>query len=79
MEEHVKSVKKGDQKSALSQHQEQSGPLKILDSEQRDRHRKVKAAMHIKLQGVSLNRNYGHHLPDIYLQLLCQEEVGTQD
>ena len=76
MEEHVKSVEKSDQKSALSQHQEQSGhvvnhkplcdKIKILDSEQRDRHRKVKEAIQIKLRGATLNRNDGHHLPDLY-------------
>ena len=91
MEEHAKSVEKCDQKSALSQHQEQSGhvvnhkplseKIKILDSEPRDRHRKVKEAIHIKLKGAKLNRNDGHHLPDLYLPLLRQEEGegGTQD
>ena len=91
MEEHAKSVGKGDQKSALSQHQEQSGhvvnqqpiseKIKIIETEQRDRYRKVKESIHIKLRGASLNRNDGHHLPDLYLPLLRQEEGegGTQD
>ena len=67
--EHDKSVKEGDSKLALSQHQVMTGHLiegvNVIDSEPRNMHRKVKESIHIKL-----NTTGGYYLPDLYLPLL---------
>ena len=56
--EHDKSVKNGDLKSALSQHQVTTGHVvisksliqgvRVIDNEPRNMHRKIKEAIHIK-------------------------------
>ena len=84
--EHDKSLKDRDSKSALSQHQEQTGHvvvkgpvidnITILDREPKWRHRKVLEAIHIRLGEASLNRNKGADLPDLYLPLLREEREG---
>ena len=87
--EHQKSVDANNCKSALSQHQVKTGhvisnqPLlndtTIVDSDHRNLHRKKKEAIHIKLQGATINRNEGHDIPDIYLPLLRQEAGGPRN
>ena len=37
--------------------------VRVLDSDTRNLHRKVKEAIHIKLRGVTLNRMGGYDLP----------------
>ena len=84
-QEHDKSVKEGDSKSALSQHQVMTGHqvLKkpmiegvwVIDSDTRNLHRKVKGAIHNKLRGATHNRTGGYDLPDLYLPLLRKEET----
>ena len=79
-QEHDKSVNEGDSKWALSQHQVMTGhkvlskPMMegvgVIDCEPRNLHRKVKEAIHIKLQGATLNRTAGYDLSDLYLLLL---------
>ena len=68
-----------DMKSALSQHQVKTGhlvspggPLSpvVIDRDIRRPYRKVKEAIHIKLENATLNRNDGHELPAMYLPLL---------
>ena len=59
IQEHDKSVKEGYSKLALSQHQVMTGHkvlnkpmiegIRVIDSENRNLHRKVKEAIHIKL------------------------------
>ena len=85
-EEHDKSIRKRDCKSALSEHQDKTGhvvttkplleSIKIIDSEPKERHRKIKEAINIMVRKPSLNRNDGTDLPELYLPLL-KEEVGT--
>ncbi|KAI8514782.1 hypothetical protein Bbelb_073730 [Branchiostoma belcheri] len=75
-----------DYKSALSQHQLQTGhrvttqpildTIKIIDQEARNAHRKIKEAIHIQLVGAKLNRNEGWELPKPYLPLLRKEAEG---
>lgn len=88
VDEHEKSIAKRDYKSALSQHQEETGhqvlkgePLmdniKILEKEIREPHRKVLEAINIRLKEAALNRNVGTELPDAYLPLL-REEGGAR-
>ena len=86
-EEHDKSIRKRDSKSALSEHQEKTGhvvttkpliqSIKIIDSEPRDKHRKIIEAINIMVKKPSLNRNDGADLPELYLPLL-KEEAGTR-
>ena len=74
-------------KSALSQHQVMTGHkvlnkpmiegIRVIDSENRNLHRKVKEAIHIKLRGATLNRTGGYDLPDLYLPLLREETMGA--
>ena len=69
MEEHVKSLARVNEKSALSQHQVKGGhrmeskllmnPITVLDCESWDWHRKVLEPIHITLSGVILNHNDG--------------------
>ena len=76
----------GDWKSALSQHQMQTGHavrkrpitdnLQILDQEPRNTHRTIKEAILIKLNKASLNRNEGWDITDVYLPLLRREVGG---
>ena len=77
-------------KSALSQHQEQTGhrvnsvtpldtKIKIIARESRDFHRKVTEAIHIHLRKASLNRTDGHVLPEVYFPILRAEEEGRRD
>ena len=83
---HDKSLNDGDSKSALSQHQVMTGHkvlskpviegVKVIDSEPRNMHGKVKEAIHIKLRGATLNRTGRYDLPDLYLPLLREE--GTR-
>ena len=83
--EHQKSLDRGYCKSALSQHQMQTGHavtkrpimdnMQVLDQEPRNTHRKIKEAIHIKLNQAGLNRNEGWDIPDVYLPLL-RSEVG---
>ena len=82
-QEHDKSVKEGDSKSALSQHQAKTGHkvlskpvmegVRVIDNESRNIYRSVKAAIHLKLRGTTLNRTGGYDLPDLYLPLLREE------
>ena len=84
-QEYDKSVKEGDSNLALSQHQVMTGHMvlsqpmiegvSMIDSEPRNLHRKVKEALHIKLQGATLNRMGGYDLLDLYLPLLREEET----
>ena len=84
-QEHNKSVKEGNSKSALSQHQVKTGQvviskpviegIRVTDNEPRNTHRKVKEDIHIKLRGATLNRTGGYDLPDLYLLLLREEET----
>ena len=81
--ENQKSLDRGDCKSALSQHQIQTrhavtkrpivDNMQILDQEPRSTHRKIKEAIHIKLNQAGLNRNEGWDIPDVYLPLLKGE------
>ena len=72
-------MKEGDSKSALSQHQDVviSKPVtervRVIDNESRNMHRKVKEAIHIKLQVATLNRTGGYDLPDLYQPQLREE------
>ena len=50
--------------------------IKIIDSEPKVRHRKIKEAINIMVRKPSLNRNDGTDLPELYLPLLKEEE-GT--
>ena len=78
--------KRGDCKSALSQHQMQTGDadtnrsvmdnMQILDQEPRNTHRKIKEAIHIKLNQAGLNRNEGWDISNVYLPLLRREVGG---
>ena len=88
--EHQKSIDKGDMKSALSQHQEQTGhrvnsvtplekKIKVLARESRDYHRKIEEAIHIHLRKASLNRTDGHELREVYFPILRAEEEGRRD
>ena len=87
--EHQKFLDWGDCKSALSQHQMQTGyavtkrpimgKMQILDQEPRNTHRKIKEAIQIKLNQASLNRNEGWHIPDVYLPLLRRQVGGTPE
>ena len=84
--EHQKSLNREDCKSALSQHQMQTGHavrkrpimdnLQILDQEPRNTHRTIKEAILIKLNKASLNRNEGWDITDVYLPLLRREVGG---
>ena len=66
---HDKSVKEGDSKSSLSQHQLMTGHkvlnkpmiegVRVIDSDTSNLHRKVKEAIHIKIRGAILNRTEG--------------------
>ena len=47
--------------------------VKVIYSDTRNIYRKVKEAIHIKLQGATLNRTGGYDLPDLYLPLLREE------
>ena len=72
VDEHTKSLMKGDKKSALGQHQVQTGhsmdnkPLMkhitVVYRESKDLHRKVLEAIHIKLRGATLNCNHGLYI-----------------
>ena len=83
IDEHAKFIEKQDSKSALNQHQEQSGhrwnnnpiidKIIVLDKELRDLYRKVLEAVHIKLRGATLNRNNGYDMPELYLPLLLED------
>ena len=85
-EEHDKSIRKRDCKSALSEHQDKTGhvvttkplleSIKIIDSGPKERHRKIKEDINIMVRKPSLNRNDGTDLPELYLPLL-KEEGGT--
>ena len=87
-EEHETSLRLRDMKSALSQHLEKTGhtvmtkkvidSVEVIDSESKTAHRKIKEAIHIRLQGAKLNRNQGVDLPDIYLPLLRGEVRGAE-
>ncbi|XP_078698375.1 uncharacterized protein LOC144925943 [Branchiostoma floridae x Branchiostoma belcheri] len=84
--EHQKSIDRKDYKSALSQHQLQTGhrvttqpildTIEIIDQEARNAHRKIKEAIHIQLVGAKLNRNEGWELPKPYLPLLRKEATA---
>ena len=47
----------------------------MIDNEPRNTHREVREAIHIKLQGVTVNRTRGYNLLDLYLLLLREEET----
>ena len=86
---HEKSTQKRNSKSALCQHQEETGhtvtskPLiqniEIGEKETRDRHRKILEAIHITTSGATLKRNDGAELPDLYLPLLREEGEGVRE
>ena len=87
--EHQKSLDRGDCKSALSQIQMQTGHavtkrpimdnMQILNQEPMNMQRKIKEAIHIKLNQAGLNCNEGWDIPDVYLPLLRREEGGHQN
>ena len=70
-QEYNTSVKEGDSKSAQSQHQVMTSRtvlnkpmierIRGIDSENRNLHRKVKEAIHIKFQRATLNRTGGYN------------------
>lgn len=71
-------------KSALSQHQEQTGhrvnninpledKIKVIAKEPRDTHRKIVEAIQIHLKKATLNRTDGFKLPDVYFPILREE------
>ena len=74
-------MKEGDSKSALSQHQVLNKPMiegiRVIDSDNRNLHIKVKEAVHIKLRKATLNRMGGYDLPHLYLPLLREEARGA--
>ena len=47
--------------------------VSVTDSDNRNLHRKVKEAIHIKLRGATLNRTGWYDLPDLYLPFLREE------
>ena len=49
--------------------------MSVIDSDNRNLHRKVKEAIRIKLRGATLNRTGGYDLPNLYLPLLKEEET----
>lgn len=84
--EHQTSIESSDWKSALSQHQEQTGHLvnhthqvqdkiKIIDKEPRDLSREIVEAIHIRLRKATINRTEGYNLPDVYLPILKEAEA----
>ena len=84
--EHQKSIDKEDSKSALSQHQIETGhrvnsttklteKMKVIAKEPKDHHRKITEAIMIHTKKATLNRNDGTELPDIYLPILREEEA----
>ena len=84
LDEHYKSVQLENCKSAMGQHQWQSGHRihdmnpSIVDMDIRNPHRKIKEAIHIRLNESKLNRNEGYDLPDIFLPRLREEAGGGQ-
>ena len=84
-QEHDKSVKMGESKSAISQHQVPTGHtvlnkpmmegVRVIDSDTMNLHRKVKKTIHIKLCGAILNRMGRYDLPDLYLPRPREEET----
>ena len=89
VQKHDKSVKEGDLKSALSQHQVMTGHkvisksvtegVSVIDSEARNLHRKVKEAIHITLRAATLNRTGGYDLDNLYLPLLRERRPGGRE
>ena len=49
--------------------------ISMIDSDNRNLHRRVKEAIHIKRIGATLNRMGGYDVPDLYLPLLREEET----
>ena len=82
-------MEEGDSKSALSQNQVMTGHkvlstpigegVSVIDSEPRNMHRKVKKAIHIKLDETTLNSTGGYDLPELYLPLWREETMGNWD
>ena len=76
LKEHQKSAKVGDLKSALSQHQLETGhrvnfeEVKVIQQVAFLKNRKVAEAIHIRTQKPALNRDQGYELPRIYDQIL---------
>ena len=76
LKEHVKSVKEGDCKSALSQHNLDTGhkvdfdSIKVIQQAAQLRERKVTESIHIRLKRPALNRDCGYDLPKVYDQVL---------
>ena len=72
-------------KSVLSHHQVKTGHVviskpviegvRLIDNETRNTYRNVKEAIHIELQGATLNRTGGYNLPERYLPLLIEEKI----
>ncbi len=84
--EHQKSIDIGDCKSALSQHQEQTGhrvnntnpltkKIKVIAKEPINRNRKIVEAIQIHLRKATLNRTDGYQLPDAYFPILREEDA----
>ena len=77
-------MKEGDSKLALSQHQVMIGHkflgqpmmngVRVIDSDPRNLHRKVKEGIYIKLRGATVNRTGRYDEPDPHLPLLREEE-----
>ena len=51
--------------------------VRVIDSDNRNLHRKVKEAIHIKFRVDTFNRKGGYYLPDLYLPLLREETRGA--
>ena len=76
LKEHVKSVQDGDYKSALSQHNLESGyqvdfeSVKVVQQIAQLRDRKIAESIHIRLKRPALNRDCDYDLPRVYDQVL---------
>ncbi len=88
--EHQMSIAIGDCKSALSQHQEQTGhrvnntnpltkKIKVIAKEPINRNRKIVEAIQIHLRKATLNRTDGYQLPDAYFSILREEDAKRWD
>ena len=51
--------------------------IRVIDNEPRNTPRKVKEAIHVKLQGATPNRTGEYDLPDLYLPIVREETRGA--
>jgi hypothetical protein len=76
IDEHEKSAKEGNLKSALSEHQLNEGykidfeSTKVIQQVQEKGSRKVAEAIQIRIHKPTLNRDQGYDLPRVYNQIL---------